>query len=135
MRPSLVHRMALLACLLGMRSAAAQFEPAQRPPTTPPVKQAPLFITAATDVVIPFKVRATDAQGRPPALVRIYVSLDQGQGWQVYQEVKPAEESFRFRAKPSLSCGSWSRSRIVLSRLSRMRLDTCFLALALGNDR
>ena len=107
MQTSLIYRIALLACLLGMRSAAAQpaarnttqFEPAARPPTNPPVKQAPLFITAASDVIIPFKVRATDSQGRPPALVRIFVSLDQGQGWQIYQEVKPSEESFRFRAK------------------------------------
>lgn len=97
MHSSLVHGMALVACLLGMASAAAQ---SARPPATTAAKpQAPLFITAQSDVIIPFTVRATDAQGRPPALVRIYVSLDQGQGWQLYQEVKPAEKAFRFRAK------------------------------------
>lgn len=89
MHSSLGHGMALLACLIGIAPAAAQ--------TSKP--QAPLFITAQSDVIIPFTVRATDAQGRPPALVRIYVSLDQGQGWQLYQEVKPAEKAFRFRAK------------------------------------
>ena len=75
-------------------------QPATTPPNGAPAKpQAPLYITAQSDVIIPFTVRATDAQGRPPALVRVYVSLDQGQAWQLYQEVKPAEKSFRFRAK------------------------------------
>ena len=112
MRLSLVHGMALLACLLGTAPVAAQ--PAAKNTAQPaaintaqtsghnpqPAKpQAPLYITAQTDIIIPFTVRATDPQGRPPALVRIYVSLDQGQGWQLYQEVKPAEKSFRFRAR------------------------------------
>ncbi len=101
MRSSHVRGIALLACLFGMSPAAAQSDPFARSPGGSPVakSQAPIFITAQSDVIIPFTVRATDAQGRPPALVRIYVSLDQGQGWQLYQEVKPAEKSFRFRAK------------------------------------
>ncbi|WP_254508012.1 hypothetical protein [Anatilimnocola floriformis] len=93
MRPLLVYGVALSACLCGMMPAHAQ---TARPAAKP---QAPQYITAQSDVIIPFTVRATDAQGRAPSLVRIYVSLDQGQGWQLYQEVKPAEKSFRFRAK------------------------------------
>ncbi len=98
MRHSLVQGMALLVCLSGAWTAAAQTDPAaNRPAVTKPA--APLYITAQPDVIIPFSVRAADAQGRPPAKVRIYVSLDQGSTWDLYQEVKPAEKGFRFRAK------------------------------------
>lgn len=110
MRQQLLARgPALFACLLGMATFAAH--PAfsqQQPPADPFARQpstavakpaAPVYITAQSDVVIPFTVRATDAQGRAPVSVRIYVSLDQGQTWQLYQDVKPSEKAFRFRAK------------------------------------
>ncbi|QDU29797.1 hypothetical protein ETAA8_49120 [Anatilimnocola aggregata] len=105
MRLSLARGFALPVCLFWAVIAAAQSgpqsdpfaAPATRPASTQP--SAPLYITSQSDVIIPFSIRATDAQGRAPAKVRIYVSLDQGRTWDLYQEVKPEEKGFRFRPK------------------------------------
>jgi hypothetical protein len=74
--------------------------PGQSPsPASGARPSSPLYITAQTDVVVPFTIKTTDAQGRPPAKVRVYVSLDQGRNWDLYQEVRPEEQGFRFRPR------------------------------------
>jgi hypothetical protein len=93
MRSALACGIALLVCSawppLGGLSAAAQ--------TTGPTGSAPLapplYITSQTEVDIPFK------EGRPPVKVRVFISLDQGRSWDLYQEAGPTDVGFRFRAK------------------------------------
>lgn len=82
---------------------------------------APLYITGQTDVVIPFTVNATDAKGRPPAKVRIYVSLDQGRNWDLYQEVRPEDKGFRFR--PRRDAEFWFATEIVAADGTTERVD------------
>lgn len=90
MRSALARGIALLVCsvlpLAGGPPAAAQTRP-QTPPAPP------VYITSQTEVDIPFK------EGRPPVKVRVFISLDQGRTWDLYQEAGPTDVGFRFRAK------------------------------------
>jgi hypothetical protein len=129
MRRSLARGLALMVCQLAVAIALAQApahaqgisplgpaippgrtsQPAAQPPTQPPGQapsptsgarhSSPLYITAQTDVVVPFTINTVDAKGGPPAKVRVYVSLDQGRNWDLYQEVRPEEKGFRFRPR------------------------------------
>ncbi|WP_425619369.1 hypothetical protein NA78x_003109 [Anatilimnocola sp. NA78] len=113
MRLSLARGLALPVCLIWAVIAAAQsrnpgpppedpFSRAANPPaangantiTATAKPAAPLFITSQLDVFIPFSVRNADVKR-----VRVYISLDRGQTWDLYQEVKADEQRFRFRAK------------------------------------
>lgn len=95
MRAALARGIALLVWailpLLGGQDSRAQTARPQNPPPTAPA--IPLYITAQTEIEIPFK------EGRPPGKVRVYISLDQGRNWDLYQEAGPTDIGFRFRAK------------------------------------
>lgn len=116
MRGSLARRIALPLLCAAVGLAAAQSQPPTSPPgmsatgmsaagtdpfrgSPPAPAGVPVYITAHPDVIIPFTVRTRDAQGRAPAKVRVYVSIDQGQKWELLQDVKSEEKGFRFKAK------------------------------------
>ncbi len=57
------------------------------------------FVTRQSDVEIPFNVRPGATPETQPTAVRIFVSWDQGQSWHFYDERRPEEGRFRFRAR------------------------------------
>jgi hypothetical protein len=57
------------------------------------------YVTRQTDVEIPFSVRAGATPQSQPTAVRVFVSWDRGQSWHFYDERKPTDRRFRFRAK------------------------------------
>src|SRR5437667_12794684 len=57
------------------------------------------YVTKQNDVEIPFSVRPGATPQTQPAAVRVFVSWDRGQSWHYYDERKPADRRFRFRAK------------------------------------
>src|SRR5215510_4508300 len=69
-------------------SAAAN----QRPPSAP-------FVTKQAEVEIPFTVRPGATAETQPASVRIFVSWDTGKTWHFYEERRPEDARFRFRAR------------------------------------
>src|SRR5437016_1844112 len=98
---------AALAVWLMAAIAAAQIP---RDPLADPLRAAPTasgatpsqpapFVTKQNDVEIPFNVRPGTSAESQPSSVRIYVSWDRGQNWHFYDERKPEDARFRFRAK------------------------------------
>src|SRR6266436_1087854 len=57
------------------------------------------YVTKQNDVEIPFSVRPGATPQTQPTVVRVFVSWDRGQSWHIYDERKPADRRFRFRAK------------------------------------
>jgi hypothetical protein len=57
------------------------------------------FVTKQSDVEIPFSVRAGTSPETEPTAVRVFVSWDQGKSWHFYDERRPEEGRFRFRAR------------------------------------
>jgi hypothetical protein len=79
---------------------------AQSPPAPPkslaaksPADLPPPYITKQVEIEVPFSVKASTTADAGPASVRIYVSWDSGANWHLYQEKRPEEGKFRFRAK------------------------------------
>jgi hypothetical protein len=62
-------------------------------------QQSPIFVTKQAEVEIPFSVRAGATAETQPTSVRIFVSWDRGQSWHFYDERRPEDARFRFRAK------------------------------------
>src|SRR5262245_19121206 len=63
------------------------------------IQQQPgIYVTKQTEVDIPFSVRPGLAENQP-ANVRVFVSWDKGKSWHFYDERKPEDVRFRFRAK------------------------------------
>ena len=97
---------ALALCLLAA-TAAAQIprDPFPTPAAATPTAAAPArelpkpFVTRQSDVEIPFSVKNGTTPDSQPAAVRVFVSWDQGQTWHFYDERKPEEGRFRFRAR------------------------------------
>src|SRR5215218_6873508 len=106
-----MRRFSKLASVLGLltaATAAAQIprdplssNPAANPPSAAaaPAQQAQAFVTKQTEVEIPFNVRAGATTDSQPASVRVFVSWDKGKSWHFYDERKPEDARFRFRAK------------------------------------
>src|SRR5437667_3951004 len=99
---------ALAVWLLATTVASAQIprDPLADPPAAKSVtgattaqQPAPPFVTKQNDVEIPFNVRPGTSTENQPSSVRIYVSWDRGQNWHFYDERKPEDARFRFRAK------------------------------------
>jgi len=61
--------------------------------------QAGIYVTKQTEVDIPFSVRPGTSADSQPASVRVFVSWDKGKRWHFYDERKPEDARFRFRAK------------------------------------
>jgi hypothetical protein len=57
------------------------------------------FVTKQSEVEIPFSVRPGSTAETQPTRVRIFVSWDHGRTWHFYDERKPEDARFRFRAK------------------------------------
>ena len=57
------------------------------------------YVTRQSDVEIPFSVRQGATPQTQPTAVRVFVSWDRGQNWHFYDERKPTDRRFRFRAK------------------------------------
>lgn len=99
-----VFRAALLTCVLAASSLAAQVPPdpvAQSAPSpTASGNQLPApYVTKQTEVEIPFSIKAgADAQSQPTS-VRIFISWDRGKAWHFYDERKPEDARFKFRAR------------------------------------
>ena len=105
-----MDRTQLAALALGLFSAidaAAQIprDPFSGQTSSPPAAEtAPRelpkpFVTRQSDVEIPFNVRGGTTPDSQPTAVRISVSWDQGRSWHFYDERRPEEGRFRFRAK------------------------------------
>jgi hypothetical protein len=62
-------------------------------------QQAGVYVTKQTEVDIPFSVRQGTTAESQPASVRVFVSWDKGKSWHFYDERKPEDARFRFRAK------------------------------------
>ena len=76
--------------------------PAAAPPaggTTSAKQLPPAFVTKQSEVEIPFNVRSGTSPESQPSSVRVFVSWDRGQTWHFYDERKPEDARFRFRAK------------------------------------
>jgi hypothetical protein len=99
---------ALTACLLAAGIAAAQIprDPVANAASTPQSagatnqRQLPAsFVTKQSEVEIPFTVRGGTTPETQPTSVRIFVSWDSGQTWHFYEERRPEDARFRFRAR------------------------------------
>lgn len=96
---------ALCAWALTASVAVAQIprdplaESTPQPAGAPPGATAPPFITKQNDVEIPFNVRPGSTPETQPTSVRVFVSWDRGKSWHFYEEKRPEEAKFRFRAK------------------------------------
>src|SRR5262245_52339269 len=89
----------LTAWLVAAGIAAAQV-PRDPVADSPAARQAaPPFVTKQNEVEIPFSVRAGASAETQPTSVRIFVSWDRGQTWHFYDERKPEDARFRFRAR------------------------------------
>jgi hypothetical protein len=108
------NQLASIICVLAtanwmfVASAAAQIprDPVlsnaggQAPPAAAaPAQQPQAFVTKQNEVDIPFNVRAGATAESQPASVRVFVSWDRGKSWHFYDERKPEDSRFRFRAK------------------------------------
>src|SRR5436190_197945 len=71
--------------------------PSTGAPSTRPLP--PPFVTKQNEVEVPFAVRSGTSAENQPSSVRIFVSWDRGQTWHFYDERKPDDARFRFRAK------------------------------------
>jgi hypothetical protein len=98
--------------VLGLWTAVANAQIPRDPvPSTPPnaassanpqgaaLQQAGVYVTKQTEVDIPFSVRPGATTESQPATVRVFVSWDKGKNWHFYDERKPEDTRFRFRAK------------------------------------
>src|SRR6476660_5103305 len=99
---------ALTACLMAASIAAAQIprDPVGAATAAPPAtasganRQAGTpFFTKQAEVEIPFTVRPGSTPEKQPASVRIFVSWDSGKTWHFYEERRPQDARFRFRAR------------------------------------
>ena len=96
---------ALALCLCPAVHAAAQIPRDPFPSAAPPAAGAAApalpkpFVTRQSDVEIPFSVRTGTTPETQPTAVRVFVSWDQGKSWHFYDERKPEEGRFRFRAR------------------------------------
>lgn len=99
---------ALMAWILAAHVATAQIprDPVANTPSLAPATAAPggpqlpaPFVTKQNDVEIPFNVRPGTSEENQPSSVRIFVSWDKGKTWHFYEERKPDDARFRFRAK------------------------------------
>lgn len=63
------------------------------PPLPPP------YATRQAEVEIPFSVKASTSPSGQPVRVLVYVSWDRGANWHFFEERKPSDGRFRFRAK------------------------------------
>lgn len=100
MRMAMSLALVLLAALPA-GSVSAQNAPAANPANAP-AEGAPLpppYITRQAEIEVPFSVKAGASPDAQPSAVRIYVSWDAGATWHLYQEKRPEEGKFRFRAK------------------------------------
>ncbi len=102
------NQLAAMIWVLAMSSAGAQIprDPvlsnadAHAPPAAAaPAQQPQAFVTKQHEVDIPFNVRAGATAESQPASVRVFVSWDRGKSWHFYDERKPEDSRFRFRAK------------------------------------
>jgi hypothetical protein len=98
--------LALALSLLSASWAAAQIpqDPFTAPTASaqsaePAAGKSQPFVTRQSDVEIPFNVRPGATPETQPTAVRIFVSWDQGQSWHFYDERRPEEGRFRFRAR------------------------------------
>lgn len=66
---------------------------ASEPPLPPP------YATRQAEVEIPFSVKASEKPSGQPVRVLVYVSWDRGANWHFFEERKPSDGRFRFRAK------------------------------------
>jgi hypothetical protein len=57
------------------------------------------FVTKQNDLEIPFNVRTGTSADSQPSSVRVFISWDRGKSWHFYDERKPDDARFRFRAK------------------------------------
>lgn len=90
----------LLLASLPLASVRAQSPTAHRPGAAVATKVAdlpPPYITRQVEIEVPFSVKTVGEA--TPVAVRIYVSWDGGANWHLYQEKRPEEGKFRFRAK------------------------------------
>jgi hypothetical protein len=73
--------------------------PSAANPQTATQQQTGVYVTKQTEVEIPFSLRTGGAAESQPASVRVFVSWDKGKSWHFYDERKPEDTRFRFRAK------------------------------------
>src|SRR4051812_36856742 len=80
-------------------SPTANAPTAASAPSEPAAGQPQAFVTKQTEVEVPFNVRAGATADSQPASVRVFISWDRGKSWHFYDERKPDDARFRFRAK------------------------------------
>jgi hypothetical protein len=59
----------------------------------------PPFVTRQPEVEVPFTVRPGATPESQPTAVRVFVSWDAGKTWHFYEEKRPEDGRFRFRAR------------------------------------
>jgi hypothetical protein len=101
----LVYRAALVTCLVTAPYARAQVPPdplaqSTAAPATPTVGGMPApYVTKQAEVEIPFTVKSGSTPQSQPTSVRIFISWDAGKSWHFYDERKPEDARFKFRAR------------------------------------
>jgi hypothetical protein len=98
---------ALMACWMAVTTVAAQVphNPVSSGSPTMPGSTAsapqlpPPFVTKQAEVEIPFNVRPGAAAESQTTAVRVFVSWDAGKTWHFYEEKRPEDGRFQFRAR------------------------------------
>lgn len=103
--------------------------------TPPSPREAPLYITNQTSIVVPFEVAAGTTPETQPAKVNIYVSLDRGNRWDLFQTLKPTERSFQWTARRDAEF--WFATQVVdrLGRPNPFRVNSAQLRLIVDTQR